>query len=124
MHTLKKKPANFMPLEASSTKLHIPSMHWNIKVILCSDWKPSTVLENASFVPPYYRLANLSKALPIISHTYGQHHWFPSHSGPCSCRMGIFGKRGSFYACHWMTAEEKEGQNKGCRMSMCTIAPP
>lgn len=56
-------------------------------------------------------------------HTYGQHHLFPAHSGPCSCRRGIFGKRGSFYACHWMTAEEeKEGQNKGCLL-LCAQRP-
>lgn len=25
--------------------------------------------------------------------TYVQDHWFPAHSAPCSCRMGIFVKR-------------------------------
>lgn len=60
---------------------------------------------------------------PSNPHTYCQYHWFPAHSGPCSCRREIFGKRGSFYACHWMTAEEeKEGQNKGCLMSVWTKA--
>lgn len=40
--------------------------------------------------------------------TYVQDHWFPAHSAPCSCRMGIFVKRwSSFYACHWMTVKEK-----------------
>lgn len=41
--------------------------------------------------------------------TYGQGHWFPARSAPCSCRKGTFGKRGSFYAFHWLTAEEEKG---------------
>lgn len=76
-------------------------------------------------VTPYCNLAGPSTALSLrgVPHTYGQYHWFPAHSGPCSCRREIFGKRGSFYACHWMTAEEeKEGQNKGC-LILCEQRP-
>lgn len=37
--------------------------------------------------------------------TYGPYRSFPARSPPCSCRKGTCGKRGSFYACHWGTAE-------------------
>lgn len=46
--------------------------------------------------------------LPRHAGTYGRHRWSPARSPLCSCRTETFGKRGSFYACHWQTAEEEE----------------
>lgn len=44
----------------------------------------------------------------LFCRTYGPHRLFPARLPPCSCRKGTFGKRGSFYACHWGTAEDKK----------------
>lgn len=56
----------------------------------------------------------------LCESTYVQDHWFPAHSAPCSCRMGIFVKRwSSFYACHWMTVKEKRHGAKQGTSNCC-----
>lgn len=73
-----------LPGRVAWGSLHHACCRWRISFLLCRRWHS------------------------LWESTYVQDHWFPAHSAPCSCRMGIFVKRwSSFYACHWMTVKEK-----------------
>lgn len=61
-----------------------------------------------------------------LSCTYGPNRSFPVRCAPCSCRKEIFAKRGSFYACHWVTAEEerkggRDGEQKREMEGRCLV---